>query len=94
MSRGIGGPFQPFGEARQGVLRLIRTNRFPRASDSPYLFTTEGKPPRGSRGPDGGDRRCWGVERNDPGRIWLALNRPGTGQVTRAKPWYRSPHSR
>ena len=33
------------------------------------IFTTEGKRPRGSRGHDRGDRRSWGVERNDPGRI-------------------------
>jgi hypothetical protein len=30
------------------------------------IFTTEGKRPRGSRGHDRGDRRSWGVERNDP----------------------------
>ncbi len=42
--------------------------------DSPSLPTTEGMPPRGSRGPDGGDRRSGGIERNDPGRIRLSLN--------------------
>ncbi len=30
------------------------------------IFTTECKRPRDSRGHDKGDRRSWGVERNDP----------------------------
>ena len=50
------------------------------------IFTTEGKRPRGSRGPDKGDRRSWGAERNDPGCIRQALNRSGGGQA-RHGPW-------
>ena len=45
----------------------------PSALDSPPFLSTEGKPPRGSRGPDEGDRRSWGVGRNDPGCIQQAL---------------------
>jgi len=36
--------------------------------------------PRGSQGPDEGDRRSRGVERYDPGRIRLALSRSASGQ--------------
>ena len=38
----------------------------PSAPSSPSFITTEGKHPRDSRGHDKGDRRSWGVERNDP----------------------------
>jgi hypothetical protein len=51
------------------------------APSSPSFLTTVGKPPRGSRGPDEGDRRSWRVDRNDPGRIRQAPNRSGSGQV-------------
>jgi hypothetical protein len=58
----------------------------PSAPYCPSFLTTESKPPRGSRGPDDGDRRSWEVERNDPGRIRQALTRAGSGQVGHG-PW-------
>ena len=73
--------FQPLGRDFLAVLRLLRAHRFPSAPDSPPLPTAEGMPPRGSQRPDEGDRRSGGVERNDPGRFWLALSRPGSEPV-------------
>ena len=73
------------GEARQAVLRLIRAHWFPSASYSPSFLRTESKHLRGSPGPDKGDRRSWGFERNDPGRIRQALNRSASGQVAHGR---------
>ena len=78
--------FQPFGRGSSGRFEAHPGTPVPSAPDSPSLLTTEGKRPRGSRGPDEGDRRSWEVERNDPGRIRQALNRAGSGQVGHG-PW-------
>jgi hypothetical protein len=44
-----------------GGFEAHRDTAVPSASDSPSLPTTEGKSPRGSRGPDKGKLRSWGV---------------------------------
>jgi hypothetical protein len=49
------------GGARRGFLRLILANRYLPPPYFPSFLTAEGKPPRGSRGPDKGDRRSWRV---------------------------------
>jgi len=84
--RGEEGHFQPLGEASQAVLALLRTNRFPSTPDSPPLPTIGDKLPRSNQGPDASDRRSGRVDRNDPGRIRLALNQFASGQVAHG-PW-------
>ena len=88
-----------FGDGFEGMFSILRrgsSGRFeappgtpvPSASYCPSFLTTVGKPPRGSRGPDEGDRRSWRVDRNDPGLIRQAPNRSGSGQVANG-PWER-----
>jgi len=85
VEKGGGDVFKNWGRL-VGGFEAHRGTPVPSALDSPSLLTTEGKPPRGSRGPDEGGRRSWGVERKDPGRIWLALSRPGSEPVGHG-PW-------
>ena len=76
-SRGSGEFGDRGGEGTFSIIRRGSSGRFethpgtpvPSAPDSPSLLTTEGKPPRGSRGHDEGDRRSRGVGRNNPGCI-------------------------
>jgi hypothetical protein len=80
----VGGPFQrragEFGDRGgegifnhwggfSGRFEAPRGTPVPSVPDLLPLPTTEGMPPRGSQGPDEGDRRSGGVERNFPGRI-------------------------
>jgi hypothetical protein len=73
-------------QGSEGVFEAPPGTPLPSACCRPSFLTTEGKPPRGSQGPDEGDRRSRRVERNDPGRFRQALNRPGSGQAGHG-PW-------
>ena len=88
MWRGGEGPVSTIRRGSSGRFEGHPGTPVPSAPDSPSFLTTEGTHPRGSRGPDEGDRRSWRVDRNDPGRIRLALKRGGSGQVGHG-PWER-----
>jgi hypothetical protein len=75
------GRFQTFGKGFLAVLRLLRVHQFLPPPDGPSLPTTEGMPPRSNQGPDEGDPCSGEVARIDPGRIQLALSRPGSEPV-------------
>jgi len=64
--RGGQGAFSTVGRGSTGRFEAHPGKLVPSAPDSPSFLTTEGKPPRGTRGPDDGDRHSWGVERKNP----------------------------
>ena len=70
--RGGEGAFSTIWGGSSGVFEAHPGTPVPSAPYSPFFITTEGKHPRGSRGPDKGDRRSWGVERkaSPPGRCF------------------------
>lgn len=75
------GALSAVGRGPTGGFELQPGTPVASAPNSPSFLTTEGKHPRGSQGPDKGDRRSLGVERKDPERIRQALNRGGSGQA-------------
>ena len=76
-----GGAFSTIGEGFSGRFKAPAGTPVHSAPDGPSLPTTEGMPPRGSQGPDEGDRRSGEVGRIDSRRIPPALIRSDSGQV-------------
>ncbi len=59
--RGRAGGFSMIWQGSAGVFEAPPGTPVPSAPYCPSFFTTVGKPPRGSRGPDKGNRRSWRV---------------------------------
>lgn len=87
-SRGGSGEriFSTTWRARQAFLRLPRADPFLSPPHRQSYLIAEGKHPRNSRGHDRDDCHSRRVDRNDPGRIWQALNQDDSGQMGHG-PW-------